>query len=175
MNNQTKLLLQKLQQTIDQLENSIEPYQQLILNSPCFDISLFKRAPAKAGYNFYFLEIKHNYQKLEELVEKNNHGQYFAAIEYLTEHLCYQIEALNRELANIQPEDRTNSQLPTQSLYDKYNIHLDYLRRLKAMKYELQQFDKSNPTLLQKMTVLDQRIARCQYALMKLEEQIDSL
>lgn len=165
-------LLDKFNRIIQQLTQNVEKYQHITLYSPCFDMSLFGNVPPKANYQFYLKEINQNYQKLCELIERNNILPCLEAIEYLTQRLINQIEALNRQLANIQTNDepaKTN-QSP-QSLYERYNTNLDYLRRLQASKYELEL--SSNIADKSKIALLNQRIYHCQQAIKQIELEIE--
>lgn len=176
MYNNTAVLLNKLHQVILQLTDQVKQYQHITLTNECFDISLFKHIPAKASYNFYLAEIEQNYQNLVDLINKNDQTHAFEAIQYLSERVCHQIEALTRQLANIDIhiEEKPFNPNLSSALYEKYHTNLEYLRRLQIMKYELQQSNDSRSILTKKTVALEQRITRCKQAIAEIEKQLES-
>lgn len=172
MSNSNEILLTKLNANISKLTELINLHKLVKINKPCFDTSLFKLSLSRLSYQNYLAEIEANYQKLVNLINNNIANQYIQQINYLAELLSNQIEAMNRELTTVKSkEHHTNHTKETVTTYEKYNQHLDYLRRLETMKYDLEQNKTDNS---EKVIVINQRIERCKQAIIDLELQIES-
>lgn len=163
-------LLNKIKQQITVISTLInqDKYRQ---QTAFFDPHLFISATSPQYYRTYLDEVNQNFLSLTSAVEKNQAEK----AEFLSEKLINQISALTRALAN---DHRVTNEIITQeteSLSQKYARHLDYLRRLQTMKYEIEYQIKQAPSSQKKQQLdqenarLDSRINRCQKAITELE------
>lgn len=167
-------LLKKLDENISRLAELVDHYGHIKLTAPCFNLELFKATPAYSSYHDYLTEIRHNYQTLVDLLNKHNDDNIIERIKYLAELLVNQIQALQRALStqDLSEKNRYDTSA-TETLYEKFNKNLDYLRRLETMRYELEQGDPYDQINLNKISVLNQRIIRCKQTINELELLIE--
>jgi Primosomal replication protein N'''' len=160
-------LLFILKKQIDMLEQQINLQEQPEYAEHYFDEHLFNTNKIEVNSSFYLDKIKQTYQTLSTNVKT----QKFEQILYLSESLVNQITALTREVAthNLRQKD---VDIIDETLYEKHSRHLDYLRRLQEMKYELEFSPESiNHS---KIASLDNRIYRCEQAIKKIELEMEN-
>lgn len=171
-----KQLLDALEKNIQRLSDTAKQYNHIKLDKPCFDSSLFKDAPSRTGYDYYLNEINNNFQKLSVLINKDHHDDHLTQISYLAELIINQIEALQKEILTVNVKHKSNfMEKEPDTVYEKYNQYLGYLRRLEFMKYELEQSSNSKSIDTQQLAVINQRIANCKKAISELELKIESI
>lgn len=161
-------LLTSLKKQIDQLEQQVNLSEQLEFREYYFDEHLFNTSKIELNLSFYLNKIKQSYQALSE----NVRAQKFEQITYLCEALVNQITALTRELATHQLRQKDPKTIIDETLYEKHSRHLDYLRRLQEMKYELELSPESLDYI--KIASLDNRIYRCKQAIKKIELDMEN-
>lgn len=161
-------LLTTLKQQIDALEQRVNfsdfpEYQECY-----FDEQLFNNNKVIADRSFYLEKIKQTYTALTQCVL----SQRLTQMTFLSESLVNQIEALTRELATHQLRQKQPETCIEETLSEKHARHLDYLRRLQEMKYEL---ELSTDSLdYKKIATIDNRIYRCEQAIQKIELEMES-
>ncbi|KFA58539.1 hypothetical protein A9G48_10830 [Gilliamella sp. wkB18] len=161
-------LLNRLKTQIDMLEQQITLSEQKQYQEHYFDEHLFHTSKIVTDNAFYLEKIKQTYLSLVHHVM----SQKFEQITFLSETLVNQITALTRELATHQLRKKEQDSLIEETLYEKHSRHLDYLRRLQEMKFELE----LSPEFIDpvKIASLDNRIYRCEQAIRKIELEIES-
>ncbi|OCG04334.1 hypothetical protein A9G15_04340 [Gilliamella apis] len=160
--------LEKLKEQINQLEQQINLADQPAYQEHYFDEHLFNSSKIEVDFQFYIDKIKLTYQSLCDaaLTEK------LSQIEFLSEKLIDQITALSRELATVHLRKQPTSYVIKETVAEKHSRHLDYLRRLQEMKYELE----LSPEAIDytKIAALDNRIYRCEQAIKKIELDMEN-
>ncbi|MDR0218835.1 MAG: primosomal replication protein [Enterobacteriaceae bacterium] len=169
-------LLDVLEKQISMLATELASQPDTPFSIPRFDQALFHHHSNKLSG--YLQEINQNMAQLKSCVRDNRTVQ----VQFLSERLVMQIEALKRELST-QPlrrqEDKFGRQSQERDLYQRLSEHQDYERRLVAMvdDRELQlnqQITLENKYKLQKeIAALAGRLARCRQALMRIEKAIE--
>ncbi|WP_081297742.1 primosomal replication protein PriC [Gilliamella sp. GillExp13] len=161
-------LLTILRKQIDKLEQQINLANDQQFQEPYFDEQLFQTNKIVTDKTFYLEKIKQTYQVLVANIKLEKVEQ----ITFLSDKLVNQIAALTRELAtqNLRPKGFQN--IIAETLAQKHMRHLDYLRRLQDMKYELE----LSPEIINqsKIAALDNRIYRCEQAIKKIEFEIEN-
>ncbi|MWN30935.1 MULTISPECIES: primosomal replication protein PriC [unclassified Gilliamella] len=161
-------LLTTLQNQINQLEQQINLANERQYQEPYFDEQLFQTNKIVTDKTFYLEKIKHTYQTLVANIESEKVEQ----ITFLSDMLVNQITALTRELATHNLRKKEPQIIIEETLAQKHMRHLDYLRRLQEMKYEL---ELSSDIINQsKIAALDNRIYRCEQAIKKIEFEMES-
>ncbi|OCG08823.1 hypothetical protein A9G13_01815 [Gilliamella sp. wkB178] len=160
-------LLTTLQQQIDVLEQTIKTAELTEYQEYYFDEQLFFNNKIVTDKNFYLEKIKQTYQALADNVKLQNLEQ----IIFLSETLVNQITALSREIATHKLRHTKATTIIEETLAEKHSRHLDYLRRLQEMKYELE----LSPEVMdyKKMAALDNRIHRCEQEIKKIEYDLE--
>lgn len=160
--------LEKLKEQINQLEQQINLSDQPAYQEHYFDEHLFNSSKIEVDFQFYIDKIKLTYHSLCDaaLTEK------MSQIEFLSEKLIDQITALSRELATVHLRKQPTSYVIQETVAEKHSRHLDYLRRLQEMKYELE----LSPEAIDytKIAALDNRIYRCEQAIKKIELDMEN-
>jgi primosomal replication protein N'' len=161
-------LLTTLQKQIDQLEQQVHLANVQKFKEPYFDEQLFHTNKIVTDKTFYLEKIKQTYQALVANIESEKIEQ----MTFLSETLVNQIAALTRELATHNLRKKEPKAIIEETLAQKHMRHLDYLRRLQEMKYEL---ELSQDVINQsKIAALDNRIYRCEQAIKKIELEIEN-
>lgn len=160
-------LLTALQKQIDTLEQQINLHEQLEFEEHYFDEHLFNSNKIETNSRFYLDKIKQTYQALTT----NVMAQKLEQITFLSESLVNQITALTRELATHKLRQK-EADIINETLFEKHSRHLDYLRRLQEIKYELE----LSPEVIDygKIAALDNRIYRCEQAIKKIEFDLEN-
>lgn len=161
-------LITKLKQLIDLLEQQINLADDQLYQEQYFDEQLFQTSKIVTDKAYYLEKIKQTYHTLVENVELQKVEQ----ITYLSDALVNQITALTRELATHKLRKKEPNIIIEETLYQKHSRHLDYLRRLQEMKYELKLSVDVTDTI--KIAALDNRIYRCEQAIKKIEFEMES-
>lgn len=101
---------------------------------------------------------------------------------YLTEQLVSQLSAIQREISTTtirknEIKHASHYRKPINSLYQELAQHQEWTRRLKEMVLEKQRELDAAPAFLrtqaqQALLATEQRLARCQAAMLKIENQI---
>ncbi|MFQ1016936.1 primosomal replication protein PriC [Gilliamella sp. Occ3-1] len=161
-------LLTILQKQIDKLEQQINLANEQQFQEPYFDEQLFQTNKIVTDKTFYLEKIKQTYQVLVANIKLEKVEQ----ITFLSDKLVNQIAALTRELATQSLRKKGFQNIIAETLAQKHMRHLDYLRRLQEMKYELE----LSPEIINqsKIAALDNRIYRCEQAIKKIEYEIES-
>ncbi|OCG21423.1 MULTISPECIES: primosomal replication protein PriC [unclassified Gilliamella] len=156
-------LLTTLQNQIDKLEQQINLTNEQQFHEPYFDEQLFQTTKIVTDKTFYLEKIKQTYQALVANIESEKIEQ----MTFLSETLVNQMAALTRELATHNLRQKKSQPIIEETLAQKHMRHLDYLRRLQEMKYELE----LSPEIINqsKIATLDNRIYRCEQAIKKIE------
>lgn len=163
-----KNLLTLLKNQIDQLEQQVNSSEQPEFREYYFDEHLFYTSKMEINLSFYLNKIKQTYQALSDNVIVQKSEQ----ITFLSESLVNQITALTRELATHKLRKKDPEININETLYEKHSRHLDYLRRLQEMKYEL---ELSPETIdYPKIATIDNRIYRCKQAIKKIELDMEN-
>lgn len=161
--------LASLKKQIDILEQQVNISEQQNYQEHYFDEHLFNTTKINTNNAFYLEKIKQTFQALVNNVMNQKDEQ----IVYLSEMLVNQITALTRELSTHQLRKKEESKLSFQeTLSEKHCRHLDYLRRLQEMKYELLLSAESIDPI--KIATLDNRIYRCEQAIKNIEQELDT-
>ncbi|OCG00861.1 primosomal replication protein PriC [Gilliamella sp. wkB112] len=161
-------LLTTLQQQIEVLEQTIKVVDFADYQEYYFDEQLFFSNKIIEDKNFYLEKIKQTYQALAENVRLQNIEQ----ITFLSEVLVNQITALTREIATHKLRQNKTKTIIEETLAEKHSRHLDYLRRLQEMKYELELSPEGMD--YKKIATLDNRIYRCEQAIKKIENDLEN-
>lgn len=160
--------LEKLKNQINELEQQLNLSEQQSYQEHYFDEHLFNTSKIETDNQFYLDKVKQTYQALCDAVLSEKRTQ----IEFLSERLINQITALTRELATVHLRKQTTSHIITETLAEKHSRHLDYLRRLQEMKYELELSLESIEYT--KIAALDNRIYRCEQAIKRIELDMEN-
>lgn len=160
--------LEKLKNQINELEQQLNLSEQQSYQEHYFDEHLFNTSKIETDNQFYLDKVKQTYQALCDAVLSEKRTQ----IEFLSERLINQITALTRELATVHLRKQTTSHIITETLAEKHSRHLDYLRRLQEMKYELELSLESIEHT--KIAALDNRIYRCEQAIKRIELDMEN-
>lgn len=163
-------LLTILKKQIDTLEQKIQMAEQSKYQEYYFDEHLFATNKIETDLIFYLDKIKQTYQALYNNVQ----AQQLERINFLSEMLVNQITALTRELATHQMRKTLPDidDIIEETLYEKHSRHLDYLRRLQEMKYELAL--SKDVVDHKQIASLDNRIYRCEQAIKKIELDMEN-
>ncbi|MDF7671434.1 primosomal replication protein [Orbaceae bacterium ESL0721] len=162
----THPLLTRLKQQIEELEQQVNRSNLNHNHERYFDPHLFDRPESNDSKIDYLNSIKASYRALADSVIKEDH----AKTAFLSEMLINQISALTREVATHHL--RIEEPAPIyESISQKHARHLDYLRRLQEMKFELELESDSIDYI--KIATIDNRIYRCQQALKKIEAEME--
>lgn len=163
-------LLTILKKQIDTLEQKIQMAEQSKYQEYYFDEHLFATNKIETDLIFYLDKIKQTYQALYNNVQ----AQQLERISFLSEMLVNQITALTRELATHQMRKTLPDidDIIEETLYEKHSRHLDYLRRLQEMKYELAL--SKDVVDHKQIASLDNRIYRCEQAIKKIELDMEN-
>lgn len=162
-------LLTILKKQIDTLEQKIQMAEQSKYQEYYFDEHLFATNKIETDLIFYLDKIKQTYQALYNNVQ----AQQLERISFLSEMLVNQITALTRELATHQMRKTLpDIDIIDETLYEKHSRHLDYLRRLQEMKYELAL--SKDVVDHKQIASLDNRIYRCEQAIKKIELDMEN-
>ncbi|MFQ0971691.1 primosomal replication protein PriC [Gilliamella sp. BG1] len=161
-------LLTILQKQIDKLEQQINLANEQLFQEPYFDEQLFQTNKVVTDKTFYLEKIKQTYQVLVANIKLEKVEQ----ITFLSDKLVNQIAALTRELATQNLRKKGFQNIIAETLAQKHTRHLDYLRRLQNMKYELE----LSPEIINqsKIAAIDNRIYRCEQAIKKIEFEIEN-
>ncbi|MCO6548758.1 MAG: primosomal replication protein [Gilliamella sp.] len=161
-------LLTILQKQIDKLEQQINLANEQLFQEPYFDEQLFQTNKVVTDKTFYLEKIKQTYQVLVTNIKLEKVEQ----ITFLSDKLVNQIAALTRELATQNLRKKGFQNIIAETLAQKHMRHLDYLRRLQNMKYELE----LSPEIINqsKIAAIDNRIYRCEQAIKKIEFEIEN-
>lgn len=161
-------LLTILRKQIDKLEQQINLANDQQFQEPYFDEQLFQTNKIVTDKTFYLEKIKQTYQVLVANIKLEKVEQ----ITFLSDKLVNQIAALTRELATQNLRQKGFQNIIAETLAQKHMRHLDYLRRLQDMKYELE----LSPEIINqsKIAALDNRIYRCEQAIKKIEFEIEN-
>lgn len=172
---QNDVFLSKLNDKILLLVEQFSSATKVRRNSPCFDVQLFNyQGPLLSGYAPYLAELQTNYQKLANLVHKEDQTLHIDPIIYLSQLIVHQLEALQRELATLPLRKAEKSIVQSETLHEQYAKNLGYLNRLEAMKYQLQQSAELNSIEKDKqLLIIENRLARCRDYLLQLEQRIE--
>lgn len=160
--------LEKLKNQINELEQQLNLSEQQSYQEHYFDEHLFNTSKIETDNQFYLDKVKQTYQALCDAVLSEKRTQ----IEFLSEKLINQITALTRELATVHLRKQTTDHIITETLDEKHSRHLDYLRRLQEMKYELELSLESIEH--SKIAALDNRIYRCEQAIKRIELDMEN-
>lgn len=162
-------LLTILKKQIDTLEQKIQMTEQSEYQEYYFDEYLFATNKIETDLIFYLDKIKQTYQALYNNVQ----NQQVERISFLSEMLVNQITALTRELATHQMRKTLHDiDIIDETLYEKHSRHLDYLRRLQEMKFELAL--SKDVVDHKQIASLDNRIYRCEQAIKKIELDMEN-
>ncbi|KDN10898.1 MULTISPECIES: primosomal replication protein PriC [unclassified Gilliamella] len=161
-------LLTILRKQIDKLEQQINLANDQQFQEPYFDEQLFQTNKIVTDKTFYLEKIKQTYQVLVANIKLEKVEQ----ITFLSDKLVNQIAALTRELATQNLRQKGFQNIIAETLAQKHMRHLDYLRRLQDMKYELE----LSPEIINqsKIAAIDNRIYRCEQAIKKIEFEIEN-
>jgi primosomal replication protein N'' len=161
-------LINTLQNQIDRLEQQISLANEQQYQEPYFDEQLFQTNNIVTDKAFYLAKIKQTYQALMASIKSEKVEQ----ITFLSDTLVNQIAALTRELATHNLRRKDLKIIFEETLAQKHMRHLDYLRRLQEMKYELE----LSPDVINqsKIAALDNRIYRCEQAINKIELEMEN-
>ena len=172
LTNNEDLFMQKfleiLKNQINALEQEINLTDQQPFQEHYFDEHLFNTSKIESNNQFYLDKIKQTYQALYDAAL----SQKLEQIEFLSEKLIDQITALTREIATGHLRKQPTDYLIQETLAEKHSRHLDYLRRLQDMKYELELSSDSVDHI--KVATLDNRIYRCEQAIKKIELEMEN-
>lgn len=160
--------LEKLKNQINELEQQLNLSKQQSYQEHYFDEHLFNTSKIETDNQFYLDKVKQTYLALCDAVLSEKRTQ----IEFLSERLINQITALTRELATVHLRKQTTGHIITETLAEKHSRHLDYLRRLQEMKYELELSLESIEHT--KIAALDNRIYRCEQAIKRIELDMEN-
>ena len=160
--------LEKLKNQINELEQQLNLSEQQSYQEHYFDEHLFNTSKIETDNQFYLDKVKQTYLALCDAVLSEKRTQ----IEFLSERLINQITALTRELATVHLRKQTTDHIITETLAEKHSRHLDYLRRLQEMKYELELSLESIEHT--KIAALDNRIYRCEQAIKRIELDMEN-
>lgn len=172
----TQALLDALKTQIDSLETRIEPIKDQEFSHSRFDVQLFSRKSARLGdcQN----ELNKLYQQLCHSVSLNHPQQ----VNFLTEKIVYQIQAISREIStqSLREKETSFSKKKEQiDLYERLSQHQDFERRLQGMidekELHLNQLaDHTQRHQCQKdLAILAGRLYRCRQALLRIEKAIE--
>ncbi|MCX8618211.1 primosomal replication protein [Gilliamella sp. B2923] len=160
--------LAQLDAQITALEQQIKLSDQQPFQEHYFDEQLFNQPKIATNCDYYLEKIKLTYQALCDSVHSNKLEQ----MTFLSDKLINQMTALTRELATHQLRQNKSDTVFHETLYEKHSRHLDYLRRLQEMKYELEL--SAEPIDHVKIATLDNRIYRCEKAIEAIELEMES-
>ncbi|RKS87611.1 restart primosome assembly protein PriC [Orbus hercynius] len=169
------MFLSVLKDKITLLSTQCAPFANTKLHAPCFDAQLFHyQGVLLNGYQPYLLELDDNFQKLTQLIAKDNHNDHLEQIVFLSTLIVNQLNALQREIATHTLRSTEQIAHNHATLHEQYARNLGYLNRLEALKYQLQQTPLANAVEHRKqLSTLESRIARCQYALSQIDQKIE--
>jgi len=172
---QDEIFLTKLNDKIASLTQQFAVLSKKKIHEPCFDAQLFNyQGVLLNGYTPYLSELESNYQKLANLINKENQNHYLEQIVYLSDLIVKQLSALQRELSTLSLRKTKNSLRTEPTLHEQHAKNLGYLNELQSMKYQLQQDLKFQPDEQTKqLAVIEKRIANCRHALLLIEQQIE--
>ncbi|WP_392564229.1 primosomal replication protein PriC [Orbus wheelerorum] len=172
---QDEIFLIKLNDKIASLTQQFAALSKKKLYEPCFDAQLFNyQGVLLNGYTPYLTELESNYQKLTNLINKENQNHYLEQIVYLSDLIVKQLSALQRELSTLSLRKTKNNIQTESTLHEQHAKNLGYLTRLESMKYQLQQDLTLQPDEQTKqLAVIEKRIANCRHALSIIEQQIE--
>jgi len=163
---------------------------QLLKKAEAFDKQLGKSESAKFDRTLFKCSSKHLtpcvresqslFQEIDSLLKQQSTTT--TKIEFLSERLVNQLEAIQRELATHQirefePSSNNIESIDLQQLYRDLEQHIEWERRLKQIVTAKEQAFQSapeqfKPQARKSLVVAEQRLSRCQNAKLAIEAQI---
>ncbi|EGR1982411.1 TPA: prepilin peptidase [Vibrio parahaemolyticus] len=127
--------------------------------------------------------VKEAKSTLDAIIREQNENKLTALrAEYLTERLVAQIGAIQREISTTkirknEIKHSSHFRKPINVLYQELAQHQEWARRLREMVLEKERAVETAPSFMRAeaqkvLLATDQRLARCEAALLKLENQI---
>lgn len=163
----TSPLLIKIEQKIDELEQQVKNTHFTHFAEHFFDEHLFDKPDNNENPSFYLTKIRETYQTLTNALTAEDQEK--ASI--VSEMLINQITALSRELSthSLRIEEPV---AVYETVTQKHARHLDYLRRLREMKFALEL--DSDLIDYSKLAAMENRIYRCEQAIKKIEIELEN-